>query len=254
MKKIFATGIIVAMLASLPALAADMPVKAPAYRAAPAPVFNWTGFYVGGVYSHLSSGGEHCSRFGTFCSPTFPQNQLRGSLGGVTLGYNWQLTNWVFGIEGDWLWGRIRGSSGFAGGFGCGAGASGTCFSEIKELGTLRGRLGYAFDRLLAFVTAGEAFTRIQAGIGVPVSQSTATKASFAWGGGLEYAFAPNWSAKVEYLRIDPIKDFVYDSLAACGAGTECFLRGHRSEAVRVGLNYRFGGDPWGKAPVVAKY
>jgi outer membrane immunogenic protein len=254
MKKFFAASFVVAALAlfSAPALAADRPVPYKAApMAAPAPVFNWTGFYVGGVYTHLSGHTEHCA-IGAGCDPSFPQNHLRGSFGGVTVGYNWQWTNWVFGAEGDWSWGHARRTNPGSVAFGCGAAPG--CVSEIRELGTVRGRVGYAFDRLLAYMTAGAAFTRIHASIDNPPSGATATKTSFVWGGGLEYAFAPNWSAKIEYLRIEPIKDFVYDSLSLCGAGTECFLRSHHADAFRVGLNYRFGGDPWGKSPVVAKY
>src|SRR5437773_2255370 len=102
MQKILIAGVAAAIFCGAPALAADMPVKTPP-RAAASPLFNWTGLYVGGVYTHLREETEHCFLTGP-CDSRDPQNRLRGSFGGVTLGYNWQWTNWVFGAEGDWSW------------------------------------------------------------------------------------------------------------------------------------------------------
>jgi outer membrane immunogenic protein len=223
------------------ASAADLPRKAPVYAPPPPPpVYNWTGFYVGGLASYAWGRSQHCDA-GICEAPgeIYPDFDINGWLGGITLGYNWQLANWVFGVEGDWSWGKVKGSSADTPDFGCGN----LCLTEVKSIGTVRGRVGYAFDRLLPYLTAGVAFSRIHASIGNPVeAEDTTTETSFVGGGGLEYAFAPNWSAKIEYLYISKLGDFDYDHVNNCGPEPNCFARTHHLNVVRVGVNYRFWG------------
>jgi outer membrane immunogenic protein len=222
------------------ASAADMPVKAPMAAPIAAPVYNWTGFYIGGVVGYGSATGQHCDANTCAISGfTYPQTDPKGWNGGITLGYNWQIARWVLGLEGDWSWGNMKGTSGVSR-FDCGS-ATGGCVTTIKSYETLRGRVGYAFDRFLPYVTAGAAWTQLNASINppAPLSGST-TKTSFVVGGGLEYAFWQNWSAKVEYLYISKLGDFLYDPNYCSAPG--CFARTSAINEVRFGLNYRFTG------------
>jgi len=228
--------------------AADMPTKTPV-KAAPvvAPAYNWTGFYIGAVGSYGWGDAQHCQHNITAfaeCDASFPQTNLTGWQGGATVGYNWQWTTWVFGIEGDWSWGKLSGSSPSTTTFGCiaPAGVAG-CFTDIKSTATIRGRVGWAFDRFLPYVTAGVAWNKLEASMGaVTVSSGDTTKASFVAGAGLEYAVWQNLSAKVEYLYISKVGDLTYDNGAACGPATPCYAHVGAINEVRFGLNYRFTG------------
>lgn len=194
MKKILSLCTALAALAiATPANAADMPVRGPVYKYAPqpAPVFNWTGFYVGG---HVGYGFN---------------SDLDGFALGLQAGYNWQFSpNWVFGLEAD-ITGTDMNDS-IAG-----------VHSHIDYLGTVRARLGYAVDRTLFYGTGGVAFNR-NAVAGVHDSDT-----GYTLGLGIEWAFAPNWSAKVEYAYYN------FDNNVTLG-GTDI-------STVKFGLNYRFG-------------
>jgi outer membrane immunogenic protein len=195
---------------------------------------------VGGVASYAWGDGKHCDDL-TCSLPgiVYPDVDVDGWLGGVTVGYNYQMGSLVTGIEADWSWGDVSGSSPDTDGFGC----VGSCDTEVNWIGTVRGRLGYAFDHVLAYATAGVAFTEYDASIGKPVlAQGTTTETSFTGGGGIEYAFAQHWSAKVEYLYIHDFDDFAYDfEEGACGAPPgNCFARTDHINKVRLGVNYRF--------------
>jgi outer membrane immunogenic protein len=217
-----------------PAFAADMPVKAPVA----VPVYDWTGLYVGGVVGYGWGKGIHCDAGSGAC---VPETDPKGANAGITLGYNWQWANWVLGVEGDWSWANLKGSSPDVpgvGGFGCG----GSCDTKIKSFETARVRVGWAFDRFLPYVTAGAAWTQLNASIGNPiVASGSTTKTSFVAGGGLEYAFWQNVSAKIEYLYISRLGDFVYDTVGACGV-PGCFVHVGAINVVRVGVNWRFKG------------
>jgi len=224
------------------ALAADLPAKAPITKAPPA-YYNWGGFYIGGLATYGWTDSVHCD--GGACDPgiVFPAFNMNGWLGGVTAGYNLQNANWVFGIEADWSWGHVDGSSGDTVDFGCG-----TCRTSVDSIGTVRARLGYAFDRFLPYVTAGVAFTEYRASVGAPPDfhEDSWTRATFAGGAGLEYGFYGNWSAKAEYLFIRRAGDFLYAPHDCLAPG--CFARTSDIQTVRFGVNYRFGG------PLVARY
>ena len=205
------------------AQAADLPrqmvTKAPAYVA---PVFNWTGLYLG-INGGGAWGSSNWDSIGSF--------DVSGGMIGGTVGYNWQFGTWVLGFEGDIDWANVKGSSNTA---ACLGGATG-CSSENTWLGTARGRLGYAFDRFLPYITGGAAFGEVKATHpGFPGASST--QVGWAAGVGIEYAFAPNWSAKVEYLHYD---------LGSFQCGLNCNLAGSdnvsfSADAIRGGINLRF--------------
>lgn len=188
-----------------------MPTKAVPY----VQMYNWTGAYVG------INGGIGWGR-SNFSAPvaTGDFNTSGGMVGG-TVGYNWQAGQAVFGLEGDLDWANVRGSS------ACGAGLS--CETRNNWLGTARGRVGYAFDRIMPYVTGGLAVGGVKNSITGSGENST-TKAGYALGGGVEAAIAGPWTAKVEYLYTD-----LGRTSAPLGADVSS-----KSNTVRAGLNYRF--------------
>jgi outer membrane immunogenic protein len=205
------------------AVAADMPVRRPlppqAAVVAPAPIFNWSGFYVGinGGYAWGKSEFEY---------PGIATGGFKtdGWLIGGTIGANYQVGQSVFGLEADLDWTDINGST------PC---IAGTCETSLSWLGTVRGRLGYAVDRFMPYVTGGVAFGEVNAG----VSGASAKDTRVGWTAGLgaEYAFTPNMSWKTEYLYVDLGK---FDCNISCGAPSADVS--FKSHIVRTGLNFRF--------------
>ncbi|KAB2850138.1 MAG: porin family protein [Hyphomicrobiaceae bacterium] len=206
----------------------------------------WAGPYVGIMAGYAWTHHEHCDgssgafpNCGPFAGVDYPNYDLDGATIGGTLGYNLQADRLVLGIEFDYSWADLSGSSPSAGIFSCAT----TCASEIDAIATLRGRLGYSFDRLLPYITAGVAWTHqkgeIAAGTAV-FSSGEAMRMSFVLGAGIEYAFVNNWSLKAEYLHIFDPSDHTYDNRNSCGT-PGCFLRSEDIQWVRIGLNYRFG-------------
>jgi outer membrane immunogenic protein len=188
-----------------------MPAKAPAYVQA----YNWTGAYVG------INGGYGFGRSDTSIPFATGGFNTSGGVVGGTIGYNWQMGQTVFGLEGDIDWTHIRGNA------ACGIGIN--CETRNDWLGTARGRLGYAFDRFLPFVTGGAAFGDIKNTI-TTAGSSTANKAGWTVGGGLEAALTGPWTAKVEYLYVD-----LGRGASLAGADTR-----FNTNLVRAGVNYRF--------------
>ena len=152
-----------------------------------APIYNWTGAYIG-----INGGGGWGRSDYSAPFPTGSFNTSGGLVGG-TLGYNWQMGQLVFGVEGDIDWSNIRGSTPCAGT---------TCETRNDWLGTARGRLGYAFGRFLPYVTGGAAFGNVKTNI-AGIGSASDTKAGWTLGGGLEYGLAGPWSIKAEYLYVD---------------------------------------------------
>jgi outer membrane immunogenic protein len=211
------------------ASAADLGQR-PVYKAQPAPVaiYNWSGFYIGGHAGYAWGREEITDNITGLVAATDPS----GFLAGAQVGYNWQVGQWVFGIEGDWSWTNADGSAAIPGAI---------VTSEHNWYSTLTGRVGYAVDNTLWYVKGGAAWAETDFSIaGIGVSE---TRNGWTIGGGLEYGFTPNWSAKLEYNYLD----FGKDSIAA-PIGVQADTQVHLFKA---GLNYRFD---WGKAPVVARY
>ena len=196
-----------------------MPTKAPAYVA---PYYNWTGFYAG-----INGGGGFGSSEWTSPAGTAKADTSGGLVGG-TLGYNYQMGRWVFGLEGDIDYSTIKGDT------STGICVGGICETKNSWLGTARGRIGYAFNRVLPYVTAGGAFGDVKmtpAGLG----SETDTQAGWTAGGGVEVGVSGPWTAKVEYLYVDLGK--ANCSVATCGASTDVDFT---ANVVRAGINYRF--------------
>ena len=221
-----------ALIVPAAAFAADMPVKARPMTAAPA--FSWTGIYVG-----ANAGYAWGNTTGTLGTPLPGNYSISGALAGGQIGGNYQFANnVVVGIEADYQWADIDGSGSTA------AGVIRT--TQVERFGTVRGRLGFAWDRWLGYVTGGYAFgARTNETVGpAAFAASSGTLDGWAAGVGAEYAFAPNWSAKLEYLHVALDQQTFFAGVGACGVGALC-QRGADIDLVRVGLNYRFGGAMW---------
>jgi outer membrane immunogenic protein len=240
MKKLLIAGVAAAAFCAAPAFAADMPVKAPPV----APMFNWTGFYVGATAGYGWGKSQH-QIIDNDENPTSAKFDMHGAVGGGTAGINWQTGRWVLGIETDLSYSDIHGHSLlFSGNFNC---QGAPCETEVDWFGTSRARIGYAWDRILPYITGGVAYAKLHAEytpfVNPPILSGGETKTAWTFGGGIEWAIDPRWSAKIEYLHMD-FGRFVYSAPITALA---------RFDVVRVGINYKFG-DPWGKSPVVAKY
>ncbi len=205
------------------AAAADLarPEPVPYYPKAPVfvPPYSWTGFYVG-----INGGGG----FGSSTWDSTGSRNISGGLVGGTVGYNYQFGQAVIGVEGDMNWADINGSTTNA----CPAG----CKTSDSWLATVRGRLGYAADRFMPYVTGGAAFGDIRASTpGFPTASATNT--GWTIGGGLEAALVGNWTAKVEYLYVDLGK---FNCGLSCGAGLTADNVSFHTNLLRAGVNYRF--------------
>ena len=247
------------------AMAADLParVEAPAPYIAAIPVFTWTGFYIGvnagAAFDPSNSNATFVQNFGPpieDLNPTVANNNTNFT-GGVEAGYNMQVNSFVFGVEGDvdYLGGNnnLDGTYQFAGNPALLYTLAG---GKNNVFGTIRGRLGFAVDRALFYVTGGAAFGGNQAptsitftggALPVPCPFCTFNSASknndigAVLGGGIEYAFTNNWSAKVEYLHtFYGNKSVVYTNAAIPGQTYTLNNYSLDTNLVRVGLNYRF--------------
>ena len=160
---------------------------------------------------------------------------MKGGVAGVTLGANLQMHNWVIGVEADWDW------SGMAGSTGCFPGAmpvTATCTAKINWIATARGRLGYAIDRVLPYITAGAAFDALD--MNAPtVGSFNFSRQGWVVGGGLEFNVMGPLTAKLEYLHLD-FGSFICNC-AAVGFPPVPF-KASTTDLVRIGLNYKFGG------------
>jgi outer membrane immunogenic protein len=236
-----ALAIAPAMIA--PAIAADLPVyKAPA---AVVVAQNWAGPYVG-VQGGYAWGRAEKTDDTPFTTGRY---DVRGALVGGTLGYNWQNGSLVYGVETDLAYAWIKGST-----IGTDP-ASGNCValycdSEIKALGTLRGRFGVAYQNtFLPYVTGGLAYANVRASEGVPgafLGSGSDWVVGWTVGAGLEAKVAPNWSVKAEYLYVDLGN---HDIFTVTFGGLPFAQRvSTTAHVARVGLNYHFQG------PIAARF
>lgn len=203
---------------------------------APVSTFDWTGAY-GGVFLGYGNGtSRHCD--GPNCAggaPTFPSPNPSGGLGGVTLGYNFQHNNLVYGIELDHAVTRMRGTATSTATYGCG-GAPG-CRTNIDSMTTLRGRLGVAMDRTLVFGTAGLAHIRGKGGTtGSP--QGSFSFSTPVIGAGVEHALTDRISLKGEVLHTLRRGSFNVQPGVCVAPG--CQIDRVSTTTGRIGVNFRF--------------
>jgi outer membrane immunogenic protein len=243
MKKIILATVL-AGIGSTAALAADLGART--YSKAPAmmaPVSNWSGFYIGadaGYAFNGSSSGVLTNGLGL--SPAPYDANLKGGLGGGFVGYNYQMQQFVIGVEADWQAASLRGTSGPSFATSAAGVVDGPYVetSKVKDYGSLRGRLGVAFDRLFVFGTAGWAwgsFSTTYSLQGVPFfTNDHRTTDGWSVGAGLEYAFTNNFLGRIEYRHTDLGKAaFLNTSVNTGERGNNVKL-----DDIRVGLAYKF--------------
>jgi outer membrane immunogenic protein len=215
--------------ASAADLPARMPTKAPDYVQ---PTASWTGFYAG---VNVGGGWGSNDVTGGAISTTVKPN---GVLGGGQVGYNWQTGGLLFGVEADIQGAGLQGSTAVT------AGAeSVTETDKLNYFGTVRGRLGFVQNAWLGYVTGGWAYTTINrsgtaAGPVAGTFSTNTSKSGYALGGGVEWMFAPRWTAKLEYLYLGFNGDTqTYTTLVPATTVTYGRLN---ENVVRVGANYHF--------------
>ena len=261
-------------LLSVPAAAADMPMKAPAVQAPPVAVYNWTGFYIGG---HAGYGwGDAASHIdwsdpvfaGGPSPPAIPADYSKntsGFIGGGQIGWNYQTGNLVVGVEADLSYANFKDDISLGGLLANFNGASFT-YSESQRLrwfGTTRARIGFTpVSNWLIYATGGFAFGKVNAETHFDVyRQPRSYVGSVSWRRlyneiGLDdwrrrrnRLVGSNWTAKLEYLYYDlgtvEVLGVQTPLLSTLVTVNDQDVRGH---IVRLGLNYKFGG------PLVAKY
>lgn len=219
-----------------PADAADpgFPIKSPSKA-----IYDWTGFYVGGHMGYGEAG------FGAGSNPlqdqgAFLPHSATGLIGGFQLGYNRQFANRVvLGIEADSTFTSPTDGPALARSLA-------PFHTTIDYVGTVRGRIGYAFDRFMPYVTGGVAWghTHINVNDGDGVTSLFPVghyQAGWTAGLGLEYAVSGNWTAKAEYDYVD-LSRKTYD-LSGFGLGSVNV--DPRIHLFKLGLNYQFGDTPW---------
>ena len=271
MKKLLtAVTALVAFAAFAPAHAADL-TPPPVFKAPPpAPWYDWTGFYIGanGGYSWGNSSTSYTGTSAITGLPITPfstSQSIDGWLGGGQIGYNWQFNhNWVLGLEADIQGTGQQGTAALpsvAGTFGTIAvfpfTTTGTLGQSLPWFGTARVRLGVEpADRWLVYATGGLAYGEVDSTATISNTSTnanlvtTTTTASssvnnfqIGWtiGGGVEWAFANRWSAKLEYLYMD-LGTFT-NTFTGIGAYSSLTANSHFTDNIfRVGINYNFGG------------
>ena len=256
MKQLFFGSVaLLALIAAGPAVAADMRVKAPVYKAAaPVATFNWSGCYVGAQVGYAWQRDRDIeTEIGVGFSDDTPLDAAKpdGFKAGAFLGCNWQWQGpFVIGIEGDAEFANLKGSVEFP--------DTGTINdfyeSRTRFQASVRARIGYAFERALYFVSGGVAFAHIKHTYVCPdcglTESFTTTRPGWTVGGGMDYAFTNNWIGRIEYRYAD--FGHVTNEPVVVWDG---FTERHRitEHAVRLGLSYKWG-DLVGKGPVVTRY
>jgi outer membrane immunogenic protein len=187
----------IAVCAAAPAVAADLPARGVYTKAIVAAAYDWSGFYAG-----INGGGatSDIDWKAGFIADDGHHNASGGTLGGQ-IGYRWQMTNWVFGVEAQGNWADLKGSnvSLFAPPL--------QNQTKIDAFGLFTGQVGYAWDRALFYVKGGAAVVDNKYSIfavpgGALLDSAGETRAGASVGVGFEYAFAPNWSLGLEYNHI----------------------------------------------------
>jgi outer membrane immunogenic protein len=230
MRKSIIAGAAVALLCCANANAADIPAPAPTYRApVVVPVYNWSGFYIGG-----NLGWAFGNSSATYNPTGFTWDVSKnGFMGGGQVGVNWQTGAFVFGIEGDFDW--INGKTSRSTVNGAFSGDGGTTWAS-----TIAARFGFAADNVLWYGKAGAGWVNntatIYNGAGTTLWTGSNTNNGWLIGAGVEVGLTQNWTTKLEYnyLNLDN------------WTGTPGILNGdsvsvsRTIQMLKVGLNYKF--------------
>lgn len=248
MKKLLLVTVgLVALGIAAPASAADLAAR-PYTKAPPmvAAIYDWSGFYIGANGGWGSSRNSWDSVAPAALVGPEGSHDATGGVAGGQIGYRWQTGTWVFGLEAQGDWAHLKGSN------------ASTLFpgfvntSKIDAFGLFTGQIGYAANNVLFYLKGGAAVTADRYRVNTAGGALFATTGDDTrWGGtvgvGLEYGFAPNWSAAVEYDHLF-MQDRTYNFTSAAGALVGVDRIRQDVDLVTVRVNYRFGGS------VIAKY
>ena len=242
MKKLLLAGVASFALVGV-AAAADLPAKAPMLKAPPAPVYDWTGFYIGGNFSTAIAQ----SKASTSTQLGVTELNKWGLSAAAQGGYNWQVSpNWFVGVEGE------VGYLGTDRSFQQWNDPTVTVGAKTNWYGTARLRTGYVTGPSLLYVTGGAAFVGIKETFGnvnFPGNNSV-TKTGWTAGAGIETKLSHNWSTSIEYLYIDAGNS----SYIASPGQTATF--DHQYHLLKTAVNYKFGGPseplPFFGAPLLS--
>ncbi len=228
MKRFLLATVALAALAA-PAAAADLATKYPV-KAVAVPVFSWTGFYIG---ANAGYGGDKFNYDLSYLAVPVTSASITSSgwFVGGQIGYNYQFANnVVVGLETDIQWADISGTVAI-GPYSAG--------SSVDYFGTIRARLGYAFDRFLPYITGGAAYGRTSTDVTcitcVGVTGNATTSWGWTLGGGVEYAITNNWTLKAEYLYVDLGNANNIASFAGYSIDNDT-----KFNSIKVGVNYKF--------------
>jgi outer membrane immunogenic protein len=239
---------LIALGMSAPALAADMPVKAPPPPAPVIPIYDWTGFYIGadGGWGQSHNCVDFVTVVGTVASGC--HDRSGGVLGGQ-IGYRWQTNQFVFGLEAQGDWANLRNTRVSL------LNPTLSTTAKTDGIGLFTGQIGWAWNASLLYVKGGAAVTSNHLDVfdnitGLGLFSASNTR----WGGtvgvGYEYGFAPNWSVGVEYDHL--WMGNANNSFSVADPRLAAVLNDRISQdvdMVTVRVNYRFGGYGGGYAP-----
>jgi outer membrane immunogenic protein len=251
MKKVLLVGVSLVALGTASAFAADLPART--YTKAPvmAPIYNWSGFYIGvnagGATSHncwslANVAGIAVGPFDEGC------HDATGAVAGGQIGYRWQMTNWVFGLEAQGDWANLKGSNISS------PGALSPIVNQTKidAIGLFTGQIGYAWNNVLWYAKGGAAVTHDTYDgflAGIQLDEASETRWGGAIGTGIEVGFAPGWSVAFEYDHLFMgRRDITFPATALVSSRIDNIKQDVDMATVR--LNYTFGGP----GPVLAKY
>ncbi len=237
-KLLLVTAAVITLGAAAPAAAADLPARAPApYAKAPAMIeaaYDWSGFYVGinggGATGNVDWNEDLVGDEGS--------HRVSGGTVGGQIGYRWQMSSWVFGLEAQGNWADFSGSN-----VSLQTGLQNQ--TKIDSFGLFTGQIGYAWDRALVYVKGGAAVTSNKYNVtdtGALVDNANETRWGGAVGVGFEYAIVPNWSLGFEYNHL-----FMGSNDVIFASGTSDQIK-ENVDIFTARVNYRFGG------PVSARY
>jgi outer membrane immunogenic protein len=235
MKKLL-LGLAFAAVFALPAssaLAADLPPPPPMDDLRPA-TYDWSGAYVGAFASAIAIDGHYDATALCGCGPNDPEMSGIGYGGGVLAGLNYQIDNFVLGIEGDWA---------FGGEVATNDDPAEATFLNFNNIATLRARAGWAHDNTLLYVTGGAAAVDTEFGglVGPLAEDISESKWIYGWtaGAGIEHAFTDNLRGRLEYLYVG-LPDEDYTLIASDGSGGTVSQMYNDIHMVRAGLTYNF--------------
>jgi outer membrane immunogenic protein len=262
MKKVLlGTLALVGLGIAAPASAADLAARP--YARSPAPmiaaIYDWSGFYSGlnGGYGTSRKCWDLVSNTGTIANPVAEGcHDASGGTAGGQIGYRWQASAWVFGLEAQGNWADFKGSN-----TNLFVPLNGpvTDRSRVGAFGLFTGQIGYAWNNALLYVKGGAAvtgdkYTTVNIANGLTVDRADETRWGGAIGGGIEFGFAPNWSVGLEYDHLFMgTRNVTFTATSTLGGLTVGAVTAtdrirQDVDLATVRVNYRWGG------PLVAKY